>query len=145
MDSIQEYLLDPGVHAPPEIERFLNGDCDLFAIAVQRLTGWNIVSIIEPRLITWDGLSVRPNQIGLVHAVCIKDRYINSVFDAKGWRDYSAMAREYKNHMDCYVREMTEHELHSLVYPNQPIDEDEVRKTMIFVEQYYRQFLGEQT
>ena len=62
---ITDYLKDPGCNPPPEIEKYLNGDCDIFAIAASRIFNWKIGVITEERLL--NGLTIGK---GLIHAFC---------------------------------------------------------------------------
>lgn len=156
METIEEYLMDPGCHPPFEIDIYLNGDCDLFAAAVHRLTGWQIGVIVEPRLITTPHVSmvtphngekplnkVEPTQIsaGLVHAFCVNNTKLDQIFDAKGWRDANSLNKEYRLHDKCSVQFMSEEELFSLVQPIQTLNECRLMETIAFVQKYYKHFL----
>ena len=137
MQTIEEYLMDPGSHPPFEIDIYLNGDCDLFATAVHRLTGWQIAVIVEPRTIA----KGHDERLGLVHAFCIKDDNLSQIFDAKGWRDANSLNKEYMLHNECSVQFMTEDELFSLVDPIQSLNERRLMETIEFVQRYYKHFL----
>lgn len=152
MKHIREYLEDPGCHTPSEIDIYLNGDCDLFAIAVSRMTGWSIGIIVEPRLviesaqvqiIPSDGSlpnndkPAKHTQLGLVHAFCYNDEKQDMIFDAKGWRDANSLNKEYALHADCSVHLVTEHEVINLVHPIQPLNKTRLMETITFIQRYY--------
>lgn len=153
MNHIQEYLLDPCCNPPPEVERFLHGDCHLFTIAVHRLTGWQILAITEPRFVIPD---TEPNvthheqppkpknenpprtvEPGLVHAFCCPSLSDNKIFDAKAVRSLQVMMQDYTPHpafgMGCY----SPTELYNIVHPGKAIDEIEMAEAMMFVRLYY--------
>jgi len=69
-----------------QADKYLNGECHLFAIAIARLTNWKIGAITEPRAVFRDSgiLSLK----GLNHAFCYSPDFPDWCFDALGWRRY---------------------------------------------------------
>ena len=108
---IKEYLKDPWCNAPKEIEQYLNGSCEIFAIAARRLFKWDIFVITEERLINGLGIAT-----GLVHAFTIPSTNPNDIFDAKGIRDSNLLTNEYNLHDDVKISFMEENELITLVH-----------------------------
>lgn len=136
MDRIEEYLSDPGWDTPPEIEKYLNGSCHLFAIALSRMTGWKILVITEPRVI--DGLPdddfIRP---GLVHAMCAIPGKKDTVFDAKGGRHIDDIVLEYGVLENCTHEIVSEDTVYKIVNPDKMIAESEIATVMDFLKHYY--------
>ncbi len=140
MGKIREYLKDPWTHAPKEIEFYLHGACESFAIATHRLTGWEIVGIIEPRVVAINKDFIQA--YGLVHAFCTHESKQGQVFDAKGWRNANDLNKEYPLNPGCIVRFFSQEKLNELVNPNSLINEDNITKATHFIRRHYIPFLG---
>ena len=130
--TIQEYLQDPGVHAPPEIERYLYGQCHMFAIALNRLSGLPIMVITEPRFTSTEGVYIT----GLVHAMCFKEGDVSRVFDAKGWRSIKDIEDSYYVHPDCTWRVVTAMGCEEIVSAIVPLEEEFFEQTLEFIKKH---------
>lgn len=60
---------------------YLSGECDAFAVALARMTGWSIRGLIDP-------------EAGPVHRVV--EAPDGRLLDASGWTDLSALAKRYR-------------------------------------------------
>lgn len=133
--SIKKYLEDPCYRPPPEIDSYLNGNCDLFAIAANRIFSWDIVAITETRLL--NGLYLGK---GLIHAFNKIDKHSSNIFDAKGIRNIKLLSDEYFLHPEIEYLNTNEKDLINLVYKTKITNEIEISITsaMIFIERYYK-------
>lgn len=133
--SIKKYLEDPCHRPPPEIDSYLNGNCDLFAIAANRIFSWDITAITETRLL--NGLYLGK---GLIHAFNKIDKQSSNIFDAKGIRDMKLLSDEYYLHSEIEYLNINEKDLIDLVYKTKITSEIEtsIASAMIFIERYYK-------
>ncbi len=137
MDEIQEYLLDPDCHPPSDIEVYLRGQCDVFAIAVNELTKLDICIITEPRQIANEAQNGYYVAECLVHAFCLHPEESGKIFDAKGWRKSTELQNEYPLHSKCSVKIVSKDELIQFVYRDQEFDQVRLHETIHFVMRYY--------
>lgn len=142
MITIKDYLEDPCCNPPTEIDKYLNGNCEIFAVAGNRILGWNIVAITEIRLV--DGLTF---ERCLVHAFLIPPNHKFSIFDAKGIRCYKQLNKEYPLDSNVSLESITEKELIDLVHFPKDIKyrkisyeeiEIEIKEAEIFIKTYYK-------
>lgn len=138
MNAIKEYLLDPSCHPPEEVETYLRGECDIFAIAFNCLTGFQICGITEPRHIYIREKNEYEVFDCLVHAFCLDPENKDRIFDAKGWRDVNLLKEEYPLHNKCSVKFFSESELIDLVYKDLPFDIMRMKQTIKFIEDNYQ-------
>lgn len=130
--SVRDYLRDPGVHAPSEVERYLHGECHIFAIALFRLTALPILTITEPRFSYSDGRYIE----GLVHAVCYDPSIPDLILDAKGWRDITHLKDEYYIHEECSYRTVDDTGCERLVCIREPLNPQAVQNTIDFIQKH---------
>lgn len=129
--EISEYLKDPDLYPPFEIDKYLAGNCDMFAIAVSILYGLRIHVIMEPRLVS---ASIAQ---GLVHAYCCFPNSTTCVIDAKGVRPLLDIHNEYRVNPECWTEEITVDSLHKFIFPDTPINARFLDETCIFVKRHY--------
>lgn len=143
--NISEYLLDPSLNPPKEIEYYLNGNCDIFSIAANEVFGWDIYSILENRFLTDIGFV----GVGLIHSFNCSSDKVDKIFDAKGIRSVDEINEEYLLPIDAWIAQVTKEELISIVHNTaHNLQEPFSRKTideMInvaakFIEKYYKHF-----
>lgn len=91
--ELSDYLEDPWItNAPSVIERYLHGECDKFAIALSKLTGFPMYAFFEERLLTGkEGMRVGQ---GLVH-VFVSANDCTTAIDVKGERPLGHVLQEY--------------------------------------------------
>lgn len=133
-EQIAQYLKDPGRQHPYPIDRYLNGQCDMFAMAVSSLTGLTICIYTEERR---DKKTVIE---GLVHAFCVDNKNIGRVFDAKGWRSITDIDMEYGVSERISHRIVSIEECYGVVYPfAKGFDKEHpiLRRSIDFVKRYY--------
>jgi len=122
-----------------QADKYLNGECHLFAIAIARLTNWKIGAITEPRAVFRDSgiLSLK----GLNHAFCYSPDFPDWCFDALGWRRYQDVVEEYPLHPDCRLEELTQTQLFEIVYPGEEVCESDLNEVNSFINTFLKHFI----
>jgi hypothetical protein len=91
--TLLQYLEDPWVTGAPQVvDKYLHGDCDAFAIAVNEATGWPMYAFTEERLLCKD--QTMRLGVGLVHAF-VSTNHCLTIFDIKGERPFSQALQDY--------------------------------------------------
>lgn len=141
---ISKYLEDPGCNPPKEIEKYLNGSCEIFAIAANRIFNWDIKIITEIRML--NGLVLGK---ALIHAFLILPDNSGNIFDAKGIRPYLKLEDDYFLHQYISDEIISDKDLIELVH--KPSDPDykpityeevevQINEAESFINNYYRHF-----
>lgn len=138
-EKIRHYLKDPYLNPPSDIDYYLNGNCDIFAVALSLIYPLDVYAIYQPIRITGKG---NCQQIGLVHAYCYNER-TGIYVDARGITNYERIKSAYGITYSSDITLNKIKDVHAFLnYINPDYKVDEIRKAVIFIEKYYSEILN---
>lgn len=138
-EKIKQYLEDPYFNPPSDIEYYLNGNCHLFAVALNFLYPLDIYAIYEQRIISKRKTN---KEKGLVHAYCYNEKS-NIYIDARGITTYKYIEKAYGlSHLSDIIVEKVTDIPAFLNYIEPGYKVDNIRKAVLFIQKYYVNILS---
>lgn len=138
-EKIKQYLEDPCFNPPSDIDHYLNGNCHLFAVALNLLYPLDIYAIYEQRAIIKRKMN---KEKGLVHAYCYNEKS-NIYIDARGITTYKYIEKAYGlSHLSDIVVEKVTDISAFLNYIEPGYKVDNIRKAILFIQKYYSEILN---